>query len=449
MAGSRVIAAVLAVTFFVCAAVGGAVAQQLPTSTGAASVEQLEERRQALFEKMLAAPANLDVAFEYAAVSVRLGDYEAAITALERMLLFAPGLARVRLELGVLYYRLESYDVARAYLERAVSGEDVPGEVRERVDAYLSEIEKRQSRHGFSGGLFAGVRYQTNANAAPESRDVTIGGLAFQLREQDTGQADYNGFISASLRYAYDLQRQGDEIVIDVSAYGSRYREQDRVDTEFIQIAAGPKQDFTKYGYKGGSLRPYALANIVRLGGDSYYATIGGGLLAVLPAGESDLVRLRVEYQSRDYTDTADRPAASDRDGGRTALDTGLRHAFTGATSVELKFGGARETARKSFESRWEYGAGLSLTTHLTSFARPWRIKADAAYKRTLHDEPDPAFSTEEQQDDQMLAQLGLTIPVSRSTALLLQGGYRRVLSNYDIADYDNSFGLLGIAWKF
>ncbi len=168
MAGSRVIAAVLAVTFFVCAAAGGgAVAQQLPTSTGAASVEQLEERRQALFEKMLAAPANLDVAFEYAAVSVRLGDYEAAITALERMLLFAPGLARVRLELGVLYYRLESYDVARAYLERAVSGEDVPGEVRERVEAYLSEIEKRQSRHGFSGGLFAGVRYQTNANAAP------------------------------------------------------------------------------------------------------------------------------------------------------------------------------------------------------------------------------------------------------------------------------------------
>src|SRR5437763_7230157 len=43
-----------------------------------------------LFQRMLREPGNLDVAFAYAAVSAKLGDNEAAATALERMLLFNP-----------------------------------------------------------------------------------------------------------------------------------------------------------------------------------------------------------------------------------------------------------------------------------------------------------------------------------------------------------------------
>ena len=41
---------------------------------------------------MLQDPSNLDVAFEYASLSSQVGDYEAAISTLERMLIFAPKL---------------------------------------------------------------------------------------------------------------------------------------------------------------------------------------------------------------------------------------------------------------------------------------------------------------------------------------------------------------------
>ena len=66
----------------------------------------IEARRQALLRQMLQDPSNLDVAFEYASLSSQVGDYEAAISTLERMLIFAPNTPRLQLELGMLYYKL-------------------------------------------------------------------------------------------------------------------------------------------------------------------------------------------------------------------------------------------------------------------------------------------------------------------------------------------------------
>jgi cytochrome c-type biogenesis protein CcmH/NrfG len=61
----------------------------------------IEARRQALLQQMLQDPSNLDVAFEYASLSSQVGDYEAAISTLERMLIFAPNTPRLQLELGI------------------------------------------------------------------------------------------------------------------------------------------------------------------------------------------------------------------------------------------------------------------------------------------------------------------------------------------------------------
>jgi len=57
----------------------------------------LEAPKEAVFQQMFRDPANLDVTFAYAEVSARLGDYEAAVSALKRLLLFNPGLPRVQL----------------------------------------------------------------------------------------------------------------------------------------------------------------------------------------------------------------------------------------------------------------------------------------------------------------------------------------------------------------
>ena len=57
----------------------GAAAQ----AAAGADATDLQAEKDALFQRMLRYPANLDVTFAYADVSARSGDYEAAVAALE------------------------------------------------------------------------------------------------------------------------------------------------------------------------------------------------------------------------------------------------------------------------------------------------------------------------------------------------------------------------------
>lgn len=93
------------------------------------------------FYKMLDDPSNVDVTMHYANLAIELGDYEAAIPALERILLFNPDLPRIKQEIGVLYYRLDAFDMAKSYLEDARSGDNVPQDVLDTANMYLRKMK--------------------------------------------------------------------------------------------------------------------------------------------------------------------------------------------------------------------------------------------------------------------------------------------------------------------
>ena len=57
------------------------------------------------FQVILADPADLDAAFEYERFAAVLGNFEAAISSLERMLMFDADLLQLHVELGVLCFR--------------------------------------------------------------------------------------------------------------------------------------------------------------------------------------------------------------------------------------------------------------------------------------------------------------------------------------------------------
>ena len=152
---------------------------------------------------MLARPDDLDAAFEYAALSVQVGDLEAAVATLERMLIFAPGLPRLQLELGVLYFRLAAYETARSYFEAAVAEPDVPPEVRGKVEPYLAGIDQAGVTTRFTGQARVGIRYQTNANRAPNDGIITLNDLPFDLA--DGGSPDGNVYGLGIFHVSDDL----------------------------------------------------------------------------------------------------------------------------------------------------------------------------------------------------------------------------------------------------
>src|SRR5438876_131316 len=102
-----------------------------PTAAGTAEDEQAT----ALFQLLLKDPTNVDLNFRYAEAAVKQGNYEGAISALERLLLYNPNFPGVKLQLAELYARLGSYNAARAYLAQVEAAPDITSETRARVQA--------------------------------------------------------------------------------------------------------------------------------------------------------------------------------------------------------------------------------------------------------------------------------------------------------------------------
>jgi hypothetical protein len=248
----------------------------------------LKSEQQALFQRTFKEPANLDVAFRYAELSTQLGDFEAAIGALERMLFFNPKLARVQLELGVLYFRLGSYEMAKSYFTNAIADPSAPPQVRARVQAYLVEIEKRLNPSLFAGYVQAGVRYQTNATAGPSGSLIRVFGFDGVLDQKFVKQPDWNAFSQAIVYHTLDLKTQrGDTWETQASAYLSEQRKIKRLDAAAITAQTGPRivLDPGQSPGTGLSLRPYVAGLLVALEEDYYLGSAAaGGALTWLPA---------------------------------------------------------------------------------------------------------------------------------------------------------------------
>src|ERR1700721_1275516 len=199
---ARFVAAGVVAAGVLLAVASGAGAAPDTADSGALAAQKAQ-----LFQQMLQDPSNLDVTFAYADVSAKLGENEAAIAALERMLLFNPNLPRVDLELGVLYYRLGSFDAALSYFQKAKSF-NPPPEVIARVDEYMAKKAASQSPNQFSGYVFFGAQYQSDANVAPGSPLVLSPFGAVLLSNQFVKHDDVNLFGTGTFLYSYDLETQ-------------------------------------------------------------------------------------------------------------------------------------------------------------------------------------------------------------------------------------------------
>ena len=94
----------------------------LAAQPGVAQSLDAKSEQAMLFAQIQAHPADHQSTLRYAVVSAARGDTEAAIGALEKLLVFNPGLTRVKFELGVLYARLGANETAIQYLRAAKAG---------------------------------------------------------------------------------------------------------------------------------------------------------------------------------------------------------------------------------------------------------------------------------------------------------------------------------------
>ncbi|MEX6507569.1 hypothetical protein [Jiella sp. M17.18] len=419
------------------------------------ALAQIRTRREALFARMLANPSDLDTAFEYAALSSQAGDLEAAIATLERMLIFAPGLPRLQLELGVLYYRLGAYETAKTYFQGALGAPNVPEPVKAKVESYLAAIDKDQQIDTFSGIIVSGVRWQSNANAAPQDSRIRLNGVDFLLNGSALGQSDVNGFVAGSFRYSHDLQNQGDRLEATLKTYGALYADHDELNTGLAELTVGPVFDLERFEIARASLEIYGILGGVTLNSDPYLASGGVGMNFVKVIDPRTRVILTGEYRYEDFHDTILRPTSSNRNGDRYRGALSFQHQFLsnliGYATVEAD----RRDADAAFESVTEVditvGGKLNFSAPFTMpTSDPWTAGLAVGYVHRDYDSPDPVFSsTIAQEVHEGFVEGTLEVPIRDGWSVQASASYRDVHSNYDLYTYDNVSTSLGIAKRF
>ncbi len=415
---------------------------------------ELEARRAALFQQMLADVSNLEIAFEYAALSARLGDLEGAVSTLERMLIFAPGLPRLQLELGILYHRLGAYETAESYFDAALSSPNVTEELVAAIEPYRRVIAKRTAVNRFEGAVVVGARYQTNANAGPSSRFVNLNGFEFQLDETATSREDINAFVAGSFRYSRDLANQGDSFDVSLQTYGALYAESDEINTALAEVTFGPNIDLARFGLSGASLQLYGIAAGVVLDEDPYLLSGGVGIGFASLVGAQTRLSLKTEYRREDYRDSDLRPFSSDRSGDRIRAVATAERLVTDRFSVFAQFEGERRESAVDIHSLWEVGGAIGGTWRFTPFdiagGEAWALSLSGRYLHRRHDDPDPIISfAEEQEDHETAFQAALSVPLGTDWAVQTIAGYRNVVSNYDTRHLDNISATVGVMRRF
>ncbi|MGQ0663502.1 MAG: tetratricopeptide repeat protein [Pseudomonadota bacterium] len=434
-------------------AVAGAAHAQAPAARdpGGVTQEQVDEA----FERMLNNPADLDLTFAFAELAVAAGNFEAAISALERMLLFNPDLPRIKLELGILYYRLGSFEAAQGYLEGAVAGADVPDVVRERVATYLADISRRASPHHLSGSVFVGWRYQQNANAGPGTTAVRALGQDATLGQEFVRQKDTNTFAAASASYVYDVQNQaGDKIESTAVVYYADQRRVDRLDLGLVEVTVGPRFGLEFLGPGPASVRPYLLANQIWLSDSPYFHTAGAGVALTKQVTPSLGFDATLERRGKVFRNDAQRPTARDQNSEENSLQVGVRWSLDESQQISLGVGLDHDETRAKFKRRSEiaptagytlqYGAPFKITE------QAWMVQAQASRVHAYYGDPDPGVDPDvTRKDKEWRLSLLNAVPLDEDLTVIAQAQRFKVDSNLLNFAYKNWSLTLGISRRF
>lgn len=425
----------------------------VPPQAGRTDLQHIQARREALFKVMLERPDDLDAAFEYAALSARVGDVEAAVSTLERMLIFAPGLPRLQLELGVLYYRMAAFETARAYFEGALQAPDVPPEVQSRVEQYLAAIDSAAEPSRFAGQIRTGIRYQTNANRSPTDSLILLNGLPFTLNADALGSPDGNVYATGVFHLSHDLESQGDTLEVDFLTYASKQFEQDQLDVVLGELTVGPAFDMGRFGIDNAALGIYGIASGVYLGDAFYSAGIGAGSRFVIRPNPSTSLLAALEYRHKDYHDSAGSPTASLRDGdelrtfGTATYVVGPQLLLYGNAYLQRTWADADYLSY--LEGGFTVGPRYSFASPVSAEMPAWTVAVNTGAVFRNYDDPDPMIATFSERDWEAFVGGGLTVPLKADLALITELEYRHVDSNYDTRQYDNFAVSLSIAKSF
>jgi hypothetical protein len=410
----------------------------------------LQAEIQSLFQQLYRDPGNAALTYRYAQLQTLAGNYEAAVAALERLLLVNPNQPVLLFELGQLYFRMGSYQAARTYLLQAQASPQTPPDVQQRIQAFLDDADRRTSRHQFTGSVTFGPRYQSNANLAAHSATLQAAGV--QIPSPDQPHQDVSGVILGRLTHIYDF-RTNDETawVSDLVLYGTRYFSTPTSNLMLGELYTGPRFQFLPQWRRGATIRPYFITNIVGLDDTNYSHAFGAGLDLSVPFGNRWAVELSYQFRAINYNNIAAEPTASVLTGSENLIRGRAVFQVTPDTALLGEISGRFVGTRSSTFDFSELGAVVTLTQDYRLLGpRPWNVTGSFYYYHRNYDAPDPVVNpTVSRRENEYRVAVANVIPISDSWFLVQQ--VDRLVIDSNLPNYQRQdWSLLGaVRWRF
>lgn len=165
-----------------------------------AAEKELEE----LFSEVTQRPDDLDLNFKYAQLATKLGKYDEAIAAYERMLIVNPSLNRVKLDMALVYMKSGSYAQAKKLFED-VMAQNPPQTVQDNINRLMAVVRQAEKKHHLSGSITIGFNSDSNASASPATGAVDLFGVSVPLDGSSQAASDDHRFASVTATHTYIL----------------------------------------------------------------------------------------------------------------------------------------------------------------------------------------------------------------------------------------------------
>ncbi|OJW66077.1 MAG: hypothetical protein BGO65_03235 [Afipia sp. 64-13] len=404
--------------------------------------------QQALFRRMVQQPTNYEVTFEYVRVATARADYEAAIGALERLLFYNPKLTRVKYELGALYFRLGSYEMAKRYFLEALASPDIDPVTRQRIETYLPDASKQLERSRLSGFAQTGIRSQSNANYAPTSGGILLGGNPLTLLPTAQKRSDTNWFGLAGVSHDYDLNGRGDTLETRFVGYLTQQHRFDQLNVGLFDVSFGPRFLLAPDFLPGATIKPYVVGGNTWIDNQSYLSSVGAGIDMRIPLNERVSLGPVFEWRRNDFKTGLD-PFSTFNSGNSYTTGLGANWQIMQTIKLDARGFYRRGDAVNTFQSFNQWGAEAALTFEfappLLSLTRNWSVSPFVRLLETRFDAPNPFIDPLTIHRDTMwTAGAIFNAPITRNFGISTAIQYDKTnssLPNYRLDNFSVMFG--------
>lgn len=399
-------------------------------------------------------PTDYEATYRYVVISTELRDYEAAIGALERLLMFNPGLARAEKDLGFLYARLGAYQLAEQHLRNALRAPEIDAAQRAQIEAELFDIGKAGRASRLSGQFSAGLRSQSNANFFPLQGLFDVGGVTVSASGQ---RADVNAY--ELLQVAHDFRfgaQDADVLETRATAYATQQFRLSQYDVGLLSGSIGPRLQILQDALSGFSIKPYATGIASSLDGDAYLNAGGGGLTVRVPLGPDLSLDPGVEWRSL-YVNQGNPVVQSPANASLSTLASGdaitgyVGGAYRASDYVRLDWQAAytRLNAELPAQSSSQFDIRAALRVEFAppfvDIPRRWAIAPYVRFTDLTFDAPNPAVKASLARHDTMVTE-GVLFTAPITTQFGFVGNLEFVhndsnLPNYRTQNFSISFG--------